>query len=47
VITYRFLRRYLSHRVSLTATVAFLLLLVLLSLYYGFEPQAEFRYQNL
>ena len=47
MITYRFLRRFFPHRVSLAGTVVFLLVLALLSLYYGFEPQAEFRYQNL
>jgi hypothetical protein len=47
MMTYRFLRRFLPPRVSLAVTIVFLLFLLLLSIYYGFEPQAEFRYQNL
>lgn len=46
-MTYRLLRRFLPHRVSLLATILILLSLMAVSVFYGFEPQAEFRYQNL
>lgn len=47
MMTYRWLRKRLPHRVSVVLTVLLLLLLVLLSIYFGFEPQAEFRYQEI
>ena len=47
MITYRLLRRYLPHRVSLFLTLLLMLILIALSMFYGFEPQGEFRYQDI
>jgi len=47
MITYRILRKYFPRWVALTGSVVFLLFLLALSVYYAYEPQAEFRYQEL
>ena len=47
MITYRLLRRYLPHGVSLFLTLLLMLILIALFIFYGFEPQGEFRYQDI
>ena len=47
MLSYRFFRRRLPHWLALLLTVLMLLILVGLSLYYGSEPQAEFRYRDI
>ena len=47
MITYRFLRQYFSQSLSVILACLFLLLLLLLSVHYGAELQAEFRYQEI
>lgn len=45
--TYRLFRRYFSHRMSLFFTLLLMLILIALSIFCGFGPQGEFRYQNI
>ena len=44
---YAFLRAHVSPRVAFVATVMWLAALIVLAVFFSFEPQAEFRYGNL
>jgi hypothetical protein len=45
--TYLFLRRALPRPLAILVTGLLLLSLIAVSIYFSFEPQAEFRYQDV